>query len=370
MRSQNSKCAKENNGKPCLWKSSAGDGINDSPSLDAVHRRFASRPQKKDFFSLCSTALVVAQEFALSCFLLARHRVALYFEQSRSTPENAFTISQTNLDQATVAMSAALMLVLFCSSRSNTIPRQKRREKAQQRLSDAILLGIVLRLLASVLRTLTASYSSDTVEALATTGMTLHVVACDYSYANGRRPHGEIIRPLISSQRPVFRGGTFSLNAALFATTLLVSRVESNSMAYFLISLAIVMFAFYPDARHAIANSYPPSRSGTSVSCYTFSTSLIYSCDSTFDGNPFLYLLNLLLQSVSTPKLRIPVANYSSNLGLNFGVTEQPRKNTFLSRHDIASFCGTIVELYLSVQQGVVSWTLGHTDAFFNEVGQ
>lgn len=262
MRSQNSKCAKENNGKPCLWKSSAGDGINDSPSLDAVHRRFASRPQKKDFFSLCSTALVVAQEFALSCFLLARHRIALYFEQSRSTPENAFTISQTNLDQATVAMSAALMLVLFCSSRSNTIPRQKRREKAQQRLSDAILLGIVLRLLASVLRTLTASYSSDTVEALATTGMTLHVVACDYSYANGRRPHGEIIRPLISSQRPVFRGGTFSLNAALFATTLLVSRVESNSMAYFLISLAIVMFAFYPDARHAIANSYPPSRSG------------------------------------------------------------------------------------------------------------
>jgi phosphatidylinositol glycan class C protein len=104
------------------------------------------------------------------------------------------------------------------------------------------------------LRTLTASYSSDTVNALAIGGMVVHLLACDYSYALG------ISKKKVSdgsnkrqAGRPTFSGGTVSLNAALFSTTLLASRLPTNVVSYAFISSAVILFAFYPAARHAIA---------------------------------------------------------------------------------------------------------------------
>lgn len=46
--------------------------------------------------------------------------------------------------------------------------------------------------------------------------------------------------------------GAFSLNAALFATVLLASRLESNEMVFAFVFLAIELFAFFPLARHLV----------------------------------------------------------------------------------------------------------------------
>jgi hypothetical protein len=281
-----------------LWQSPSLQGFvkedSDSELYNTIFQRFSSRPAPRSLLTLCSNALVVGQEFSLACFLLARHRVALE-EEERGHHQlstggggggnvNLAILAlqqqqqqQQRVDQSTLAMLLALSVAVIYSARSNNINHtQHRTQKVQQRMTDACLLAVLLRLVASVLRTLTASYSSDTVQALAIAGMVVHVLACDYSYANGKGTNepgiSEAVKPSGVPQqqqqqqqrqqrRPIFQGGTISLNAALFSTTLIVSRLSSNRTAYFFVTLAIVVFCFYPAARHAIATTYHPSKS-------------------------------------------------------------------------------------------------------------
>ncbi|CAM9921966.1 unnamed protein product, partial [Phaeothamnion confervicola] len=104
-------------------------------------------------------------------------------------------------------------------------------------LGSFALFLATLRTMAPVLRTLTVSYSDDTIYALAITLSALHLAFHDYSYANSASPH--------------FRG-TLSLNAAMFATVLLASRLESNESVFALVLFAIELFAFFPLARHRV----------------------------------------------------------------------------------------------------------------------
>jgi hypothetical protein len=257
---------------------------NNQESFNDIFQRFSLRPAPRSLLKLCSNALVVGQEFSLACFLLARHRVALEEEEryQLSTVGGGgsgedlaiLALQQQRVDQSTLAMFLALSVAVIYSARSNNNNsasfQQDRKQKVKQRTTDAFLLAVLLRFVASVLRTLTASYSSDTVQALAIAGMIVHVLACDYSYANGKEePGSTAVRQsgMLQKQhhqqqrRPIFRGGTISLNAALFSTTLIVSRLSSNLTAYFFVTLAIIVFCFYPATRHAIAATYHPSTS-------------------------------------------------------------------------------------------------------------
>jgi uncharacterized membrane protein len=296
-----------------LWQNSSPPGVarsvvhedsDDNGSSDHqesyndIFQRFSSRPAPRSLLTLCSNALVVGQEFSLACFLLARHRVALDEEERHDHHQLLSTtggggggggvckvnlailalqqqLQQQRVDRSTLAMLLALSVAVLYSARAtnNNNYTQDRTQKVKQRVTDACLLAVLLRLVASVLRTLTASYSSDTVHALAIAGMMVHVLACDYSYANGKgnnepgTPSAVGVSGMHQQQqqqrqrRPIFQGGTISLNAALFSTTLIVSRLSSNLAAYFFVTLAIVAFCFYPAARHAIAATYPPSTS-------------------------------------------------------------------------------------------------------------
>ena len=140
----------------------------------------------------------------------------------------------------------------------------KRRDQMVIRLMDAILLSGILRFFSSVLRTLTASYSSDTVNALANGGMMIHLLVCDYAYANGstfyrtNKDDDDLILKQKNSiherfRRNTFQGGTISLNAAFFSTTLLASRLPTDFNSFAFILVSIIAFAFYPAARHNIA---------------------------------------------------------------------------------------------------------------------
>ena len=183
--------------------------------------------------------------------------------------------------------------------------------KVLYRLIDATILAGLVRYIAVVLRNLTASYSTDTVERLAVGAMFVHVLCCDYTYANGynentttacrRRRRRKLQQPPPQQQQQqhttnfnghapapnisthnatkissTFKGGTISLNAAFFATIVLVSRFDCNTTTttiiqtsttnttFIFLSLAVILFAFYPVTRHTISIVYPSHQSGTS----------------------------------------------------------------------------------------------------------
>jgi len=161
-------------------------------------------------------------------------------------------------------------------------------------------MAILLRFLSAVLKTLTASYSSDTVYALSIVSLFLHLATCNYDYANGLCEDNEeeedddgnhdndddddddddvcdnaitdndccdtaisvsSSRYIADSyyythknqERPTFKGGMMSLTSAFFATTLLASRLESNAAVYIFTCSSVVLFALYPAARHLVA---------------------------------------------------------------------------------------------------------------------
>ena len=211
----------------------------------------------KSFGRLTSNALVLCQEITLSTYFLARHRISIYHE---STPD----VDQ-RVQYSTLALFGAQVVAMFYSiqSRQDTL-QPSRRIKAAQRIQDGALLAILLRFVASVIRALTASYSTDTVELLTAISMIVHLLTCDYTYANGfSNPMDLGYSKTFNTamKRPPFLGGTLSLNAAFFATVLAVSRIQDNTHAYFFVSLAIILFAFYPFTRHAISESFPPHQS-------------------------------------------------------------------------------------------------------------
>ena len=102
-------------------------------------------------------------------------------------------------------------------------------------LSSLIVLVGVLLALSPVLATLTNSFSDDTIWVLTILLMLIHVVFHDYGYIIGSSEKFE---------------GPVSLNAAIFASVLLGSRLPSNLHVFTLIFLAIELFALFPIMRH------------------------------------------------------------------------------------------------------------------------
>ena len=98
-----------------------------------------------------------------------------------------------------------------------------------------ILLFGSLFSLSPVLRTLTNSFSDDTISACTSILLILHLFFHDYGYINGDTHE--------------FRAPV-SLNAAIFASVLLTSRLPSNIHVFALLSIAIEMFALFPILRH------------------------------------------------------------------------------------------------------------------------
>lgn len=100
-----------------------------------------------------------------------------------------------------------------------------------------LLAGILLRIVAPVLQTLTASYSMDTVYALALFFSTIHLASFDYSY--------------ITTSSDFFLG-TISLNAAMFTAVLLASRLKNVQMVVGFVFLGMLLFSQFPQVAKSI----------------------------------------------------------------------------------------------------------------------
>jgi hypothetical protein len=82
-------------------------------------------------------------------------------------------------------------------------------------LQSIVLFGICLRIVAPVLKTLTTSISSDTIHFLAISFSTIHLIFHDYTFIGNKT---------------VKFSSTLSLNAAMFTSIVLTSRLNKNKM--------------------------------------------------------------------------------------------------------------------------------------------
>lgn len=117
-------------------------------------------------------------------------------------------------------------------------------------MKTLILLFGSLFTLSPVLRTLTNSISDDTITACTTFLLAVHMFFHDYSYVNGST-HKFVLSTSIHAYILRF-SAPVSLNAAIFASVLLASRLPSNLHVFALISIAIEIFALFPILRHYI----------------------------------------------------------------------------------------------------------------------
>ena len=246
-------------------------------TYETIFNHFSLKPKPKSLILLLSNTMVFVQEFVLTCLLLAGHRAALLEEldyrrrleqlDSSGSGSSSSRNPSVSIHSSRLLTSLGLIwLTLIVAVVKNRFANSKR-YTIRHRFTDFLLMAILLRFLSAVLKTLTASYSSDTVYVLSTISLFLHLVTCNYDYANGYDDDDDnnveddenddtIIASNIrkkNQERPTFKGGMISLTSAFFATTLLASRLESNAAVYIFICSSVVLFALYPAARHLVA---------------------------------------------------------------------------------------------------------------------
>jgi len=246
-------------------------------TYDTIFDHFSSKPKTKSLTFLSLNVMVFLQEFVITCLLLTGHRAAqfeeLHYRRRRLLSQhdalrdihtvkvgdiNIVTYGgiQSNRLLASLGLIWLTLVVAVVKNRSSN----SKQYSIQHRFTDFVLMAILLRFLSAVLKTLTASYSSDTVYALAMVSLFLHLVTCNYEYANGRcggndNDDDEVADDnsrKLNQERPTFKGGMISLTSAFFATTLLASRLEEDGAVYIFVCTSVVLFALYPSARHGV----------------------------------------------------------------------------------------------------------------------
>lgn len=254
-------------------------------SLLSSGLKFTSTTRNESFLDrftiVLLRSLVIAQQFALSTLFLVANRCVVCLSSTSTSTDETSTETSTSSDCAPclddTSLMASMQIFTFtlvtifvttifarrANEQKNMVIRKKR-DRIHSRSMDAMLIAGILRFLSSVLRTLTASYSSDTVTALAVSGMILHVFSADYNYANGisKKAEKQEMKASQSSShsysleaKPLFLGGTVSINCVFFSAALLASRLPSDTVSYIFFMWTVVLFAYYPEARYLFAHT-------------------------------------------------------------------------------------------------------------------
>lgn len=126
------------------------------------------------------------------------------------------------------------------------IQKDRKHEKqrgnlSKQQLKAAMIFLMVLLGLSPVLKTLTEDTSSDTIASLSLLCFLVNLIFTDYSMHSN----------------PIMQINPMALNAAIFASVLLASRLETRMHVFGLLSLAVNWFGLFPLLRSAIRAALP-----------------------------------------------------------------------------------------------------------------
>jgi len=164
-----------------------------------------------------------------------------------------------------------------------------------QSLRMLLLFGTVFAL-SPVLRTLTNAFSDDTIWALTSFLLILHLYFHDYGFVNGVTDH---------FTAPV------SLNAAIFTSVLLGSRLPSNLHVFVLISYAIELFALFPIVRHHLKKFSVELHLGSTLLMFVLTTGLLLGM-STFIS--ILYIVSIVSITFVGPSWLIFIQKYKNEI--------------------------------------------------------
>lgn len=181
------------------------------------------------YFSVVCASFVISQQISIVTLLLVAFEY-LYNENRFSNTQGLF-ISEP-LEVLLIADSCLVAVLVYVVHRLAD-PSSSRNIISSSLKTIAILFGILLGL-SPVLRTLTTSISNDTIWALSVFLLLFHLLFHDYSGGSLRF------------------SAPASLNAAIFTTVLLSSRLETDLHVFAITFLAIELFVFSPLIGHFI----------------------------------------------------------------------------------------------------------------------
>ena len=223
---------------------------------NAPINRYLEPQPHESYLQIVRDSLPVAQELALTLLVVSYHKallndVDLFCERTDCSNEEWYKMIFTMLI-IVFTMTAVVAFSKhddYVGDEGVKSRRRTKRDRVLVRIGDLVMLVAILRAVSSLMRSLTASFSSDTVSSLVTTGWVIHLFACDYDFANGKCGKGRDL----SLKREKFKGGHTSLSGALLSTTLLASRLSSDVHTFMFVSTSMILFAFYPAHRADIA---------------------------------------------------------------------------------------------------------------------
>ena len=224
--------------------------VHDSITYESLLEQFSYKPEPKRWTTICKNSLVVGQECALTCYFLARHRLAESDEQRKPHPNN-----WSHKGWSLGILLASLLIVVIMRKFQTT------RQRSRGWFFDSIHLVARLVLLATTLKILTNSHfcsNTITIYALAVAGMAIHLLGCDYSFANGMETKSaESSSPLSSSKSTHCRHPITLSNAAVFSTTMLASQLQSHWNTFLFVTAAVALFSLHPSIRHNVHTTSP-----------------------------------------------------------------------------------------------------------------
>jgi len=140
--------------------------------------------------------------------------------------ESKYTLARVSKSREAKSSDSRVYLKSKLTSGDPTITPL--RSPGKQLIISGLLFKLVLLGFSPVLKTLTESFSTDTIWLLTTLAFLLHALTFDYATDS---PHLQ---------------DSLALNAAIFASIMLASRLPSNAHVFGLVSLAVDCFAVLP----------------------------------------------------------------------------------------------------------------------------
>ncbi|EPR58963.1 phosphatidylinositol n-acetylglucosaminyltransferase [Toxoplasma gondii GT1] len=169
-----------------------------------------------------------------------------------------------------------------------------------------------LRILAPILRTLTQTFSEDTVVCLSVVSLLVHTALTDYSYIY-RNPD----KVDESLQRAM------SINAALLANVVLASRLSSSTEVFAVLIFGIEIFTISPMARRILWQKYPWAFVHVFTPTLVLSTALLLSLEAPA-SIVLLFLFSIVFITFVGPYWLISSQKYKHEIKGPWDVAEVP----------------------------------------------
>jgi phosphatidylinositol glycan class C protein len=199
---------------------------------------------KRDYWTVVRDSTVISQQICT---------VAVVSAVSTLTLTGGLTAN------ALLALDAVSLLLGFVAFLLKD-PNHARWEAITRNAFNCLLFVSGVYVLSPILQTLTRSISSDTIWALSIGLLLMHLFFHDYSY---------------SSTHTTKFSGKVSVNAAIFASVLVSSRLPSHMQVFALVLFSLELFVLFPVLRHHV-KKYSQKRHVTlSLSMISLTTGLL-----------------------------------------------------------------------------------------------